>query len=80
MRGLKTSAEGSSVIGVGQLVRGSNYQGFKEVLQDLFRSKMYYFILYLYIFFILFCFPKMYFMVLWANTELVYKGDMIKTK
>lgn len=67
MRGLKTSAEGSSVIGVEQLVRGSNYQGFKEVLQDPFRSKMYYFILYLFIFFIFFCFPKMYFMVLWAK-------------
>ena len=47
MRGLKTSAEGSRVMGVGQLVRGSNYQGFKEVLQDPFRSKMYYFILYI---------------------------------
>ena len=67
MRGLKTSAEGSSVIGVEQLVRGSNYQGFKEVLQDPFRSKMYYFILYLFIFFIFFFFPKMYFMVLWAK-------------
>ena len=40
------------------------YQGFKEVLQDPFRSKMYYFILYLYLFFVLFCFPKIYFMVL----------------
>ena len=55
------------MIGVEQLVRGSNYQGFKEVLQDPFRSKMYYFILYLFIFFIFFCFPKMYFMVLWAK-------------
>lgn len=67
MRGLKTSAEGSRVMGVGQLVRGSNYQGFKEVLQDPFRSKMYYFILYIYIYIILFCFPKMYFMVLLAK-------------